>query len=141
MFTPYRDNRYYRAIKEAINKRFDNKSSENKSIAKVIADYSHKTILTSGCYLITKSLNYFIVTKLLSNHWVMGYYCPSQLQFSSGIFYYIPNIFRKSGPKRKKIFEPFGTNPFVKLRDAKFFLQNNKHEPLSAFSTILSELH
>ena len=141
MFKCYKDNRYYRAIKESLNKSLHDKSCVNKSLAMLISEYSHKTILTPGSHLITSSLTYFVVTKLLSNHWAIGFYCPNQLQFYNGIFYYIPNIWRKSILKRKKIFEPFSPNPFIKQRTAKFFLQQNKYEPLSAFSTILSELH
>ena len=141
-YLPYKDNRYSRAIKQALNKRFENKLTINKHLAKLITEFSHKTLITPGAYLMTNSLNYFVVQNLLSDHWVTGFYCPSQLQYFSGLFYHIPNIFRRSVTKRKKIFNPFSEEPFVKLRNLKFFLGNNKKdEQMSTFSRVLTELH
>ena len=141
IFLPYKDNRYSRAIKQALNKRFENKLTVNKEIAKIISEFPHKTLVTPGAYLMTNNLHYFVVQRLLSQHWVSGFYCPSQLQYFSGLFYHIPNIFRRSITKRKKLFKPFGKQPFVKLRNLKFFLGKTKYEQVSNFSRILGELH
>ena len=138
----YRDDRYRRSIKQALNKRFKNKSAMNNDLAKIISEFSHKMLLFSGSYLMTTNLNYFVIVNLLSNHWVQGYYCPSQLQYSNGTFYHIPNIFRKSSLTRKKIFDPFADNPYVKLRKTKFFLQTNKHyESVSTYAGIFGQLY
>ena len=137
----YKDNRCRRTIKQALNKRFRNKSAVNNDIAKIISRFSHKTLFTSGSYLMTKDLNYFIILTLLSNHWVQGWYCPSQLQFANGIFYHIPNIFRKSLLKRKKIFEPFTDDPYIKHRKRKFFLQKKKrYEPMPTYTSVFNQL-
>jgi hypothetical protein len=140
-FLPYKDNRYSRAIKQSLNKAFDNKNTINKHIADLISRFSHSTLITPGAYMLTSGLQYFVVQSLLSDHWVTGFYCPSQLQYFDGLFFHIPNIFRRSVTKRKKLFDPFSNEPFVKLRNLKFFLSKTKDEPMSTFSGILTELH
>ncbi len=134
------DNRYQRLIKQALNRRFGNKSAVNKHLAKIISDFSHSSILQKGNFLLCRNLEFFVIRKILSNHWIQGYFCASEMQFNNGLFYYIPKFWNRSADKKKKVFKPFSRKPFVKVRQKNFYLQNKaKYESLQDFSRILSE--
>ncbi len=135
------DKRYERVIKQVLNKRFNNKLALNKSLAKMIASFSHSTVLEKGDYMICRSLEFFVVNKILSNHWVQGFFCPSELQFHGSLFYYLPKFWNRSTYMKKKIFAPFSHKPFVKVRKKTFYLQRKLHEPMSSLSQILQSLN
>ena len=122
----YKDNRYERTIKVAINKAFDNISSENRCIAKMVAEFSHQTRVEPGSFLVSKRLQYFVVHKVLSNHWVTGWFCPSKLVWVEGHVRYIPDLENSGKIFRKRLNNPFDRRPFVNIRERKFFLETPK---------------
>ena len=127
-------NRYVKAVKIALNKRFNNKSTENVDIASVITSFSHKSYLGHGDVLISKDLIFFIITKIFSEHFVQGYFTPAEYEFTlDGIVYYHPK-YRKwpyYAYKKKRIFKPFSDKPFIKIRQRKFYLRfKRKDEPI-----------
>ena len=135
------DKRYVRTICVCLNKIYGNKSALNKSLAQIITEYSHPIVIEPGQYLLCQNLHFFIVKKVLSTHWISGFFCPSELQFESGMFYYIPKYWHRSLVCKKKLFQPFGKRPHIRCRKDKFYLQHNKHhEPLSDFRSILQQL-
>lgn len=140
-FKNIHDKRYERVIKQSLNRRFNNKLALNKSIAKLIAAFSHSTVLEKGDYMICRSLEFFVVNKILSNHWVSGFFCPSELQFNGNLFYYLPKFWNRSAYMKKKVFAPFSHKPFVKVRKKTFYLQRKLHEPMSSLSQILQSLN
>ena len=122
--------RYTRAIKQGLNKRFANKSSENLDLAHVICSFSHKTFVTHGSYFVCQN-TFFICQTVLSQHWLIGFLTPSRTGFigNAGIFLY-PDFRYKSVAIKKKIFDPF-TIPKIKFREKKYTLEaKSKHEPL-----------
>ena len=127
-----KDKRYRRAVKQSCNKLFRNKSAQNFLIADMISQFSHKSKITPGSYLVSKDINFFIVTKVLSQHWVMGRFTPCILDYRDGYFYYLPDLKRLRHERKKKVFEPFSDMPYVKQRRQKFYLEqkSSKHEPL-----------
>ena len=137
------DNRYRRVIKQCLNKIYKNKSSVNQSISKIIVSYSHKTLLEKGRYLLCRHLQFFVINKVLSTHWISGFFCPSELQLADGLFYYIPKFWHRSPHVVKKVFDPFTYQPFVKVRKKKYYLQrksNNRNEQVSSLRQILQRL-
>ena len=135
------DNRYQRLIKQALNRRFGNKNAVNKHLAKIISDFSHSSIIEKGNFLLCRNLEFFVVKKKLSNHWIQGYFCPSELQFNNGLFYYIPKFWNRSVDKKKKVFRPFSRKPFVKVRRKNFYLQRNtRYESLSNLNDVLLDI-
>ena len=133
--------RYTRVVKQQLNRIYGSKSAMHQDIAMIITEFSHKTILRPGQYMLCRNLHFFIVKRILSNHWVTGFFCPSQLHMENGIFYYLPNIWQRSLTKRKKIFTPFGKTPHVKIRKHSFYLQRKNHEQMSTLRTLLGELY
>jgi len=124
-------NRYVKAVKIAMNKRFGNKSSENVDIARVITSFSHKSWIATGDVLLSKDLIFFMITKAFSEHFVQGYYTPAEYEFQlENIVYYRPKkvCWPQCRTRKKRIFDPFGEKPYVKLRQRKFYLKF-KHEP------------
>ena len=122
--------RYTRAIKQSLNKRFANKSTENLHIAQLIQSYSHKTYVTDGSYFTCDNM-FFICDTVLSPHWLLGFLTPSRTGFigNAGVFLY-PDFRYKSQRMKKKIFDPFIV-PTVKFRERKYTLEaKSKHEPL-----------
>ena len=122
--------RYTRAIKQSLNKRFKNKSSENVCLSQLIVSFSHKTYVTCGSYFTYDNM-FFICEKVLSPHWLLGFLAPSRTGFigTAGIYLY-PDFRYKSRQIKKKIFNPF-TIPIVKFRERKYTLEaKSKHEPL-----------
>ena len=117
--------RYVRAIKQSLNKVFQNKSSLNNILAEIIAQYSHKSLVRPGSYLLGNHFNFFIVKTMISPHWCEGFFCPPRIEYRSlGVgHFYTPNISNRSRIKRKRIFEPFA-EPQVRIRDRKFLLES-----------------
>ncbi len=140
MIRDIRDKRYQRTLKQCLNRIYGNKSALNKNLAKVIASFSHACVVQPGQYLLCPNLHFFVVKQVLSTHWISGFFCPSELQFSSGMFYYIPKYWHRSLICKKKLFEPFGKRPHIRCRKDKFYLQQTKHESLPDFRSILQLL-
>ena len=120
--------RYERAIKQSLNKVFDNKSSVNIIIAELIASYSHKSVVRPGSYLLCPTYHFFVVSDVLSQHWVKGFFCPPRIDFTRTIFggtrhYYEPDIEHRTGIQKKRIFSPF-SEPCVRIRRRKFHLES-----------------
>ncbi len=130
--------RYERAIKQALNKFFDNHSVFNKHLASIIADYSHSSVLYPGSCMLTADRQFFVVTEVMSAHWCMGYFCPPRLEFMGhhGVVF-MPNIFRRTASQKKTVFDPFGC-PWVRTRSRSFHLnkQSSFNESLSNFPQI-----
>ena len=140
MIKNIRDNRYKRAVKQALNKRFMNKSVVNLHLAQIITDFSHQTVLKKGNFLLCGNLQFFVINKILSNHWIRGFFCSSELQFNNGLFHYIPKFWHRSHERKKKVFSPFSARPFVKVRHRSFFLHRKAYEPMSSLTEILQRL-
>lgn len=128
--------RYERAIKQSLNKVFDNKSSVHIIIAELIASYSHKSVVRSGSYLLCPTYHFFIVSDVLSQHWVTGFFCPPRIDFTRTIFggmrhYYEPDLRHRSELQKKRIFSPFD-EPCVRIRRRKFQLESKlRYEQMS----------
>ena len=134
--------RYERAIKQSLNKVFDNQSSVNTIIATIIASYSHKTLVRPGSYLLAPTYHFFVVSDVLSPHWCKGFFCPPRLELghSMGGFrrYYTPNIECKTHTQKKRIFSPFHM-PCVRIRHQKFLLESKlRYEQVPHSSTIFA---
>ena len=118
--------RYKRAIKQAMNKLLDSRSSAHFPISEIIADFSHKSIVTPGTYLLTSTCYFFIVQRISSPHWCEGFFCPPKLELtdlaSLGRFY-APDIRRRGDTQRKRIFQPFAT-PQIRRRNLLFNLES-----------------
>ena len=141
MIQKIRDRRYQRCVKQCLNRIYKNKSAVNKSLATLITSFSHGKVVEPGQYLLCRNLHFFVVNKVLSTHWISGFFCPSELQFDSGVFYYIPKYWHRTDIVKKKLFEPFGKRPHIRCRKDKFYLQQSKdYEPLPNFSSILQQL-
>ena len=127
--------RYERAIRQGLNKALDSKSSVHGVLSTIIAQYSHKTTVRPGDYLLGSQYHFFVVTGVKSQHWLDGFFCPPRLEFAytpTGIgTFYTPDLKRRSARHRKKIFSPFDT-PHVKVRQ-RIFASSNKvrHEQMS----------
>ena len=115
----YQSRRYEKAIREAINALLGNRSSVNRMISNTIAEYSHKTLVEDGSRLMNSKLEYFVVEKLLSNHYVQGFFCPYLLALL--LFWYEPNPRLKRQSQIKQVMDPF-EQPHVKVRNNLFYL-------------------
>ena len=127
--------RYQRAIKQSLNKVFDNCSSVHSIIATIIASYSHKTLVRRGSYMFAPQRGFFIVQDVLSQHWVLGFFCPAKFELmntSLGLrHYYLPDTRHKTRVRKKRVFDPFG-DPSVHIRRQKFLLENKlRNEQMS----------
>ncbi len=99
--------RYQRAIKQALNKRFGNTSSQNRIVAKLIADYSHQTCLKPGSLLLGHS-EYFVIKQVFSPHWCSGWFVPPRIILVRGNEVVTkPRLSMRSKLYKKKIFHPF----------------------------------
>ena len=140
----YFDNRHRRAVKVCLNKIFRNSSSLNSEISKIITGYSHTSKLTNGSYLVSSDLRFFVVQKLLSNHWCLGWFTDYKIAFFGGTVKYVPNLMRLGKIQRKRINFPFSKYPSVSIRKKNFYLQCEKVVPVNPsirlFSQILGEL-
>jgi len=128
IFPVIKDNRYKRAIRQSINKRLGNTNTENRQLAGIIVNFSHKTELTDGDYLMNRDTNFFVVERVLSNHFALGFFAPSNLRLYGRYFYYRPSIHQKAKSSVKKIFSPF-LNPHVKVRSKRYYLQRDSSLP------------
>ncbi len=118
--------RYVRSIKQSLNKLFNNTASINFELAKIIADYSHKTIVRPGTIMFGHS-EYFIVKRVYSQHWIQGFFCPPKLilnRHNQSVM--IPRINMRSRLYKKRVFDAF-KKPEVRIRLKRFTLGN---EPL-----------
>lgn len=128
--------RYERAIKQSLNKVFDNKSSVHITISELIASYSHKSVVRPGSYLLCPTYHFFVVSDVLSQHWVKGFFCPPRIDFTRTIFggarhYYEPDIDQRSAIQKKRVFTPF-SEPCVRIRQRKFQLESKlRYEQMS----------
>ena len=126
--------RYERAIKQSMNKVFDNQSSVNTDIAIIIASYSHKTLVRPGSYLLCRTFDFFIVKHVLSQHWCMGYFCPPII----GVHHFAPDVRLRSAMVKKRIFDPFD-QPHVGVRARKFHLKSKiRYEPYPYTPTLFT---
>jgi hypothetical protein len=116
---------YVRAIKQSINKQFQTTSSIHKDLANLICSYSHQTLLKPGLFLYSTGSRYFVVKKIVSKHFCLGYFVPSFLRRL-----YL-QAWTTQGPlKRKRIFHPF-TAPEIHLRKNVYIMPRKGYEPLS----------
>ena len=124
--------RYTRAIKQSLNKAFNNKSSLNFSIAGIIAEFSHKSLVTKGSKL-KSSYGFFIVTKILSQNWCKGFFCPPRMVLPNII---LPNFSIRTQIQKKRLFDHFA-NTNVRWRYRSFHL-DDKHESLPNICELLA---
>ena len=125
------DKRAVLAIKTQLNKFFKNKNSENLCIAKLIADYSHKSPLESGSRFESKNCYFYIVKKTYSPFFAQvtfippttSYFYDTQHPFA---IWYRPNWTRASSFHKKKIFSPF-QDPYIKKRNTRFYFQEPRN--------------
>ena len=140
----YKDNRHSRAVKVSLNKIFGNTSSLNKELSNIITSFSHTSRLTGGSYLVSSDLKFFIVQKLLSNHWCLGWFTPSKIALVGRTVKYVPNFMCRGNLVRKRINRPFTQYPCVSIRKQNFYLQCDKVVPVNSsiqlFSEIIGEL-
>ena len=124
--------RYRRAIRQSLNKMQGNRSSVHHILAGFISEYSHKSWVRPGSYMLGSRFHFFVVKNVYSPHWCEGYFCPPRVGFtntSTGLAqYYMPDVFRRSGLRRKRIFSPWAL-PTVRVRTRTFTLES-KYEPV-----------
>ena len=130
---------YVKAIKEVLNSIFDSKVSCHKDIAEIIKSFSHRPIVNHGSYLISRKLNYFIIEKVCSSHFVKGFFCPARLRYDERTYWYEPDIWFRSKSRTKKLMRPFSESPFIKERRHIFFLTRiKKHGSLRNFPEFIN---
>ena len=130
--------RYERAIKQSLNKVFDNKSSVHIIIAELIASYSHKSVVRPGSYLLCPTYHFFIVSDVLSQHWVTGFFCPPRLEYlgmETNVVLYHPDLRRKTRIQKKRLYDPFN-QAMVRCRSKLY--RSIKDEQNSYFQEILA---
>jgi len=130
--------RYSRAIRQSMNKMFDNRSSVNRIIAELISEYSHTLTLHRGNYLFGPSREYFIIKEILSQHWVTGFFCPPRIEFmpTNAVLYH-PDFSRRTRIKKKRLFNPFGVMA-IRCRKKTFKRRINEHQPYSHLAGIFA---
>ena len=99
----YHDNRHARAVKVSLNKIYENTSVLNLELSKLITSFSHCCHLTGGSFLVSPNLKFFVVQKLLSNHWCIGWFCPSKITIVDRNIRYVPNLLCRGKVVRKRI--------------------------------------
>ena len=110
------------------------KNTIHKQIAEIIADYSHKPIVTHGDNLMDSKLDFFVVEKLLSTHFLKGFFCPHHIVREGGHFWYVPDIMRRMPSQIKKLMSPF-TQPHIKHRKRHYYIRRKRNdEPLRDFA-------
>ncbi len=139
----FKDNRYSRAIKVALNRFFQSKPVVHKHIAELISQFSHKTLMQKNTCLMNKRLQFFIVSEVLSSHFCKGYYCPYMVNRDRGGYIYVPNLWCCSTPFVKKIHDPFSVMPFVKDRSHKFLPREKIHRygKMQTYRSILDHMY
>ena len=130
--------RYSRAIRQSMNKMFDNRSSINRIIADIISEYSHTLTLHRGNYLFGPCREYFIIKEVLSQHWVTGFFCPPRIEFVhfNSVLYH-PDLSRRTRIRKKRLFDPFGVMA-IKCRNKTFKREINEHQSYSNLATIFA---
>ena len=139
----YHDNRHARAVKVSLNKIYGNTSALNLELSKLITSFSHSCRLTGGSFLVSPNLKFFVVQKLLSNHWCLGWFCPSKIAYIDHNIRYVPNLICRGNVVRKRINKPFSWQPSINVRKQNFFLQREKvvaYNRVRLFSEIIGEL-
>ena len=139
----YKDNRHARAVKVCLNKIYGNTSALNLELSKIITNFSHSCVLSGGSFLVSPNLKFFVVQKLLSNHWCLGWFCPSKLALIDHNVRYVPNLLHRGKVQRKRINQPFTKHPSVNIRKNNYFLQNYTPKPYNSirlFSDIIGSL-
>jgi hypothetical protein len=130
--------RYSRAIRQSMNKIFDNRSSINRILADIIVSYSHAIQLRSGNYLFGPSREYFIINEVLSHHWVTGFFCPPRIEFMpANLVLYHPDLSRRTRIRRKRLYDPFGRMA-IRCRNKTFKREINEHQPYSNLAAIFA---
>ena len=142
MSPKFKDNRYSRAIKVAMNRLFSTKSVVHKDISKLITEFSHKTMMKENTCLMSSRLEFFVVAEILSSHFCKGFYCPYTINRRRDGYIYVPNLWRCSALRVKKIHAPFSDEPFVKDRKWKFLTRDKvRHGEMQAHRTIFEHLY
>ena len=139
----YHDNRHTRAVKVSLNKIYENTSVLNLELSKLITSFSHCCHLTGGSFLVSPNLKFFVVQKLLSNHWCIGWFCPSKIAIVDRNIRYVPNLLCRGNVVRKRINKPFSCQPSINVRKQNFYLQRKKvvaYNRIRLFSDIIGEL-
>jgi len=130
--------RYERAIKQSMNKVFDNRSSVHSIIAELVASYSHKTEVRPGSYLLCSTYDFFIVSAVMSQHWCKGFFCPPRIERFGVCHYYTPDVRCASRVQKKRIFSPF-QDPCVRIRQRKFILKSKlQYEQVSNTTNVFA---
>ena len=139
----YIDDRHARAVKVSLNQIYGNTSAFNKELSKLITSFSHSCVLSGGSFLVSSNLKFFVVQKLLSNHWCLGWFVPSKIAYIDHNIRYIPNLMFKGRVIRKRINNPFSWQPSVNVRKQKFHLQRERvvaFNRVRLFSEIIGEM-
>ena len=130
--------RYSRAIRQSMNKLFNNRSSINRILADLIAQYSHSLPLRRGNYLFGPCREFFVIKEILSQHWVTGFFCPPRIEFMpANLVLYHPDLSRRTRIRKKRLFDPFGTMT-VRCRNKTFKRTINEHQPYSNLAAIFA---
>ena len=137
----FKDNRYSRAIKVALNRFFQSKPVVHKHIAQIIAEYSHKTLLRKCTCLMNTRLQFFVVSEILSSHFCKGRYCPYMINRNQQGYIYVPNVWFSSPLYVKKIHAPFSERPFVKDRSRRFLPRHKVYGKVQTYRSILEQMH
>ena len=119
-------------LRISINKKLGSKNSVNTQVAQLITDYSHASILKVGDIFADKTPHWFMyVTKLLSPFFCEVVKVRSKIVYVSldhnpniGRIVYQPVWSSVTVPFKKRIFEPFSTNPYLKDRHMKYHFLN-----------------
>lgn len=128
--------RYSRAIRQALNKRFENRSSLNRILADLISNFSHTVTIRRGNYLYGPRREFFIIKDVLSSHWVTGFFCPPRIEFMpTNLVLYHPDLARRTRIKKKRLYDPF-LKPSVRCRNKTFKSEVNEHQPYANLATI-----
>ena len=133
----FKSKRYVKSIKEAMNVMLANKSNIHLTIAQIIAGYSHQTLVKQGNTLMNEKLEFFVVEKILSSHFLKGFFCNGRIIHTGEFYWYEPNLYSRSESVVKKIISPFSQVPHVKVRSRRYYLkQIKKHESMQNFATL-----
>ncbi len=118
------DSRATMAIKVSINKIFRNKNSVNLMIAKMIAEFSHATILKRGSIFQYANSGFYVVNSVKSPFFVsITRVPPMQLLMTTWGIVYSPNWGKASPFYWKKVFDPFCHRPYLKQRDRRIYFK------------------
>ena len=109
-----------------MNSMFENKSNIHLTIAQIIGEYSHSTLVNKGNVLMDEKLQFFVVEKILSAHFLRGFFCPGRIIHTGSHYWYEPNRYNRGASVVKKIVEPFSEIPHVKVRNHRYYLKQIK---------------